>query len=320
MPSPDEKFPTTDPVCGMTVTPSEETASFVYDGRTYYFCSRHCEQKFSADPGRYAMAQPSSPKVPIIREGKGPKSEPAKQPAATMFTCPMHPEVIQDHPGACPKCGMALEPSTAIAAEENPELADMTRRFWISTALSIPVFLLAMTSDLLPSLLPSGLSMHVIQWIEFALATPVVLWGGWPFFVRGWKSVRTWNLNMFTLIGLGVSVAWGYSVVALLFPSIFPPVMRMKDGSVDVYFEAAAVITALVLLGQVLELRARSRTNAAIQLLLGLAPKTARLVRPDGAGRGRPAGKRAGGRPPPRAPRREDPGGRDGDRGQQQRG
>jgi Cu+-exporting ATPase len=177
---------------------------------------------------------------------------------------------------------MALEPATVAVPEENPELTDMTRRFWVSALLAAPVFLLAMTSDLLPGLLPRSISMHVLQWIEFALATPVVLWGGWPFFVRGVKSVRTWNLNMFTLIGLGVSVAWGYSVVALLFPSMFPPAMQMKDGGVDVYFEAAAVITALVLLGQVLELRARSRTNAAIQLLLGLAPKTARLVHGDG--------------------------------------
>jgi P-type Cu+ transporter len=207
---------------------------------------------------------------------------PAAPSARVEWTCPMHPEIVRDGPGSCPICGMALERRGAAVAEEDPELANMTRRFWVSTILAGPVFLLAMTSDLVPGLLPRGLSMHVIQWIEFALATPVVLWGGWPFFVRGWNSVKTWNLNMFTLIGLGVSVAWGYSVVALLFPRIFPPLMQMADGSVDVYFEAAAVITALVLLGQVLELRARSRTNAAIQLLLGLAPKTARLVHPDG--------------------------------------
>ncbi len=158
----------------------------------------------------------------------------------------------------------------------------MTRRFWVCTALAIPVFLLAMTADLLPALLPQRLSMRTVQWIEFLLATPVVLWGGWPFFVRAWQSVKTWNLNMFTLIGLGVSVAWVYSMVALLFPQIFPPIMQMKGGMVHVYFEAAAVIIALVLLGQVLELRARSRTNAAIQMLLGLAPNTARIVRDDG--------------------------------------
>ena len=190
--------------------------------------------------------------------------------------------MIQDDPGNCPKCGMALEPRTIAMEEENPELVNMTRRFWVSTMLAVPVFLLAMTADLLPSLLPEALSMHNVQWIEFVLATPVVLWGGWPFFVRAWQSVKTWNLNMFTLIGLGVSVAWVYSVVALLFPQIFPPIMQMEGGIVHVYFEAAAVITALVLLGQVLELRARSRTNAAIQMLLGLAPNTARIVRDDG--------------------------------------
>ncbi|OHD68792.1 MAG: copper-translocating P-type ATPase, partial [Spirochaetes bacterium RBG_16_49_21] len=202
--------------------------------------------------------------------------------AKTDYTCPMHPEVSQDHPGNCPKCGMALEPRSIPVEEENPELADMSRRFWIGTLLSAPVFLLAMIADLLPVLLPQGLSMAAVQWVQFALATPVVLWCGWPLLVRGWKSVITWNLNMFTLIGLGVAVAWVYSVIGLLFPQIFPPVMQMKDGTVHVYFEAAAVITALVLLGQVLELRARSRTNAAIKLLLGLAPKSARIVRDSG--------------------------------------
>jgi len=200
----------------------------------------------------------------------------------TRYTCPMHPEVIQDHPGNCPKCGMALEPVTIGGEEKNEELISMSRRFWISTVLALPVFFLAMIADLMPGWLPDWLSMQVVQWIEFVLATPVVLWGGWPFFVRGWQSVRTWNLNMFTLIALGVSMAWIYSVVALLFPQIFPPIMQMESGLVHVYFEAAAVITALVLLGQVLELSARSRTNAAIQMLLGLAPNTARIVRNDG--------------------------------------
>ena len=194
----------------------------------------------------------------------------------------MHPEIVRDKPGNCPKCGMALEPRAIAADEANPELVNMTRRFRVCTVLAIPVFVLAMTADLLPGLLPEGLSMRTVQWIEFLLATPVVLWGGWPFFVRAWQSVKTWNLNMFTLIGLGVSVAWVYSMVALLFPQVFPPIMQMKGGTVHVYFEAAAVITALVLLGQVLELRARSRTNAAIQMLLGLAPNTARIVRDDG--------------------------------------
>ena len=194
----------------------------------------------------------------------------------------MHPEVVQDHSGNCPKCGMALEPVTVGTEEKNEELISMSRRFWVSIVLALPVFFLAMIADLLHAWLPDWLSMRAVQWIEFALATPVVLWGGWPFFVRGWQSVQTWNLNMFTLIALGVSVAWVYSVVALLFPQIFPPIMQMEGGLVDVYFEAAAVITALVLLGQVLELRARSRTNMAIQMLLGLAPNTARIVRNDG--------------------------------------
>jgi len=200
-----------------------------------------------------------------------------------IYTCPMHPEVEQDHPGHCPKCGMALEPVVTSGEDKNEELIDMSRRFWISVVLAAPAFILAMVADLAPGWLPRGLSPRAAQWIEFALATPVVCWGGWPFFVRGWRSLRTWNLNMFTLIALGVSVAWTYSVVALLFPRIFPAVMRMKGGRVDVYFEAAAVITALVLLGQVLELGARSRTGTAIKLLLGLAPKTARIVRPEGA-------------------------------------
>jgi Cu+-exporting ATPase len=200
----------------------------------------------------------------------------------TEYTCPMHPEIVQGRPGSCPKCGMALEPRTVTAEEKNDELIDMTRRFWASAALALPLFVLAMVADLAPGWLPGGMSMRTVQWIEFALATPVVLWGGWPFFVRSWQSVLTWNLNMFTLIGLGVAVAWGYSVVALLVPQVFPSSMRMADGIVHVYFEAAAMITALVLLGQVLELRARGSTNAAIKLLLGLAPNTARLVRDDG--------------------------------------
>jgi Cu+-exporting ATPase len=177
---------------------------------------------------------------------------------------------------------MALELVTVSGEEKNEELIDMSRRFWVCTVLALPVFFLAMIADMMPSWLPDWLSMQAVQWVEFALATPVVLWGGWPFFVRGWQSILTWNLNMFTLIALGVSVAWVYSVVALLFPQIFPPIMQMEGGLVDVYFEAAAVITALVLLGQVLELRARSRTNAAIQMLLSLAPNTARIVRKDG--------------------------------------
>ena len=208
----------------------------------------------------------------------------SKVDSNAIYTCPMHPEIQQEGPGTCPKCGMALEPMVAQAGEEDTEeLDDMTRRFKVSAVLALPVFLLAMVADLAPSWLPSWLSMSMVQWIEFTLATPVVLWGGWPFFVRGINSVKTWNLNMFTLISLGVGAAWLYSMVALLFPGIFPPKMQLDGGLVHVYFEAAAVIVALVLLGQVLELRARSQTNTAIQTLLGLAPNTARIVRDDGS-------------------------------------
>jgi Cu+-exporting ATPase len=201
----------------------------------------------------------------------------------TEYVCPMHPEIIRSEPGSCPKCGMALEPrDVAAEEEENHELIDMTRRFWISTALAIPVFILAMAHDLIPGLITGTFFTHQLQWLEFALATPVVLWGGWPFFQRGWRSVITGNLNMFTLIALGIGVAWSYSVVATLAPEIFPPTLRNSEGRVAVYFEAAAVITALVLLGQVLELRARSSTSQAIKMLLELAPKTARRVSGDG--------------------------------------
>ncbi len=302
-----------DPVCGMTVSlPSEHHHQ--HDGKEYDFCSSGCLQKFKSSPDQYlkparqqdsgcpddsCSLTPSSaatytcPMHPEI-EQKGPGScprcgmalEPKDLPVVETkveYTCPMHPEIVQDHPGSCPKCGMALEAKTITSEEKNEELIDMSRRFWISSVLAIPVFILAMVADLVPSWLPDGLAMQTVQWIEFVLATPVVIWGGWPFYVRAVQSVRTWNLNMFTLIGLGVSVAWSYSVVALLLPDIFPIVMQMEGGLVDVYFEAAAVITALVLLGQVLELRARSQTNAAIKLLLGLAPNTARIVRDDGS-------------------------------------
>ena len=260
-----------DPVCGMTVTVDSEH-HHKHGDKDYYFCSASCHDKFVTEPERYLHPAPVDSTA----------AEDYRPDDSGTYTCPMHPEVEQQGPGACPKCGMALEPRTVQVEQENEELTDMSRRFWFSTALSIPVFILAMVADLLPGWLPAGLTMHTVQWIEFVLATPVVLWGGWPFFVRGVQSVRTWNLNMFTLIALGVSVAWTYSVVALLLPGIFPPVMQMADGTVHVYFEAAAVITALVLLGQVLELRARSNTNAAIRSLLELAPNTARIVREDG--------------------------------------
>ena len=204
------------------------------------------------------------------------------QTAGVKYTCPMHPEVVKDEPGACPKCGMALEAMSVEDDEENSELGYMTKRFWISVALSFPVFLVAMVADIYPQLLPKSISMSFVQWFEFVLATPVVLWGGWPFFVRGYNSIRTMNLNMFTLIAIGVGTAYIYSIVALLLPEIFPPLMQTKDALVHVYFEAAAVITTLVLLGQVLELRARSKTNSAIKTLLNLAPKQAHLIDKDG--------------------------------------
>ncbi|MCH8264182.1 MAG: heavy metal translocating P-type ATPase [Proteobacteria bacterium] len=293
-----------DPVCGMAVT-TDSQHQHNYADSPYYFCGDGCRKKFSDNPEQYLNKDkapaveegddtatytcPMDPEVQQLGPGTCPVCGMALErmgvPVAltkTEYTCPMHPEIVQDHPGNCPICGMALEATTVAVEEKNEELIDMSRRFWWSTLLALPVLILAMTADMLPGLLPAGLSMHSVQWIEFVLATPVVLWGGWPFFVRGWQSVLTWNLNMFTLIALGVSVAWVYSVVALLLPQVFPPIMQMEGGLVEVYFEAAAVIITLVLLGQVLELRARSRTNAAIQLLLGLAPNSARIVREDG--------------------------------------
>lgn len=274
--------------------------------KDYYFCSADCLKKFKKHPEKFLDQQdvegqearreaslytcPMHPEVRQPEPGNCPKCgmtlESVSAPAASAqaeYTCPMHPEVVQDHPGSCPKCGMALEPvETSVGEEQNEELVYMSRRFWVCFVLTLPVFFLAMTAEMAPAWLPDGLSMQAVQWIELAFATPVVLWGGWPFFVRGWQSLWTWNLNMFTLIALGVSVAWGYSVVALLLPQIFPPVMQLENGLVAVYFEAAAVITTLVLMGQVLELRARSRTNTAIQKLLGLAPNNARIVNDDG--------------------------------------
>jgi Cu+-exporting ATPase len=236
-----------------------------------YTCPMHPEVQQNS-PG-------SCPKcgMALEKEIKAPSS------SSTQYTCPMHPEIIQDHPGSCPKCGMALEPMTVEAEEDTDELDYMSRRFWISLALSIPVFIVAMTSDLAPELLPSTISMLSIQWFLFLLATPVVLWGGWPFFVRGYNSIRTWNLNMFTLIAIGVSAAYIYSLFALFLPSLFPPLMQTDEGLVHVYFEAAAVITTLVLLGQALELKARSKTNSAIKTLLNLAPKQAHRIDANGA-------------------------------------
>jgi Cu+-exporting ATPase len=328
-----------DPVCGMTVDPSRAKATHEHAGKAYYFCCAGCKEKFSADPAKYLVpktlmgiapmsAHPvqiapaathgaSQPVVKIVatpdavrkavsneytcpmdpevrQQGPGdcPKCGMALEPVVvappvtrTEYTCPMHPQIVRDAPGSCPICGMALEPRTvSVEEEQNPELASMTRRFWVSVALTIPILVVAM-ADIFPGLsaLMEFASPRAWQWLEFILATPVVLWGGWPFFVRGARSLVTRNLNMFTLIGLGTGVAYGFSVVGVLFPGIFPASFRGEGGEVAVYFEAAAAITTLVLLGQVMELRARSRTGAALKALLGLAPKTARLIRDDGS-------------------------------------
>ena len=308
---------TTDPVCGMRVEPERAAGTAAHEGKTYYFCSSRCKSAFEGDRAKYVgtgkaehaggagqgMAQqavavparpgpytcPMHPEVHQPGPGTCPQCGMALEPevplaaAATKYTCPMHPEIVRDEPGSCPKCGMALEPSTVVGGEEeNAELIDMTRRFWVSTALALPVFILAMGAEFFPDLVNEFIALRPLHWLEFALSTPVVLWGGWPFFVRGWQSVANRSLNMFSLIALGVGVAWVYSTVGLLFPGWFPASLLMEGGLVPVYFEAAAVITALVLLGQVMELRARSHTSAAIKLLLGLAPKTARIVRADG--------------------------------------
>jgi Cu+-exporting ATPase len=261
--------PATDPVCGMKVDPAKTAHRRSYEAHDYFFCSAGCRGKFITDPAKYLNKEAA-------------KSEPATPPG-TVYTCPMHPEIRQIGPGSCPICGMALEPATVSAeAGPNEELIDMTRRFWIGAALAVPLFILEMGSHF------PGLNLHhiiapqVSAWIQFLLATPVVLWAGWPFFVRAFASVRNRSLNMFSLIGLGVGASYGYSLVALFAPSLFPANLRM-DGVIPVYFEAAEVITVLVLLGQVLELRAREQTGGAIRALLNLAPKTARRVRDDGS-------------------------------------
>jgi Cu+-exporting ATPase len=253
-----------DPVCGMDVDPHTSKHRAEHGGRTYHFCSAGCRAKFIADPRRYLAPAAEAP-----------------VPEGTIYTCPMHPEVRQVGPGSCPICGMALEPELVSAeAGPSPELVNMTRRFWLGSVLTLPVIALEMGGHL------TGLRMVLGQqnsnWLQFALATPVVLWAGWPFFQRGWQSLVTRNLNMFTLIAIGTGMAWVYSVAATLLPATFPPAMRGPDGAVAVYFEAAAVITVLVLLGQVLELRAREQTGGAIRALLDLAPKTARRIRGDG--------------------------------------
>ena len=268
-----------DPVCGMTVNPDSAAGSFEYQGKTYYFCSKHCVHRFQQNPESF-LNKPAAVVPQPIGISRTPK--PATK-TAQKYTCPMHPEIIRDGPGSCPICGMALEPLVAsLDEEENVELKDMSRRFWVAVVLSIPVFALGM-SDLIPGQPLQQLApMSTLAWLQLILATPVVLWAGWPFFVRGWQSIVTRNLNMFTLIALGVGVGYVFSVIAVLVPEIFPVSFRDHHGNVPVYFEAAAVITTLVLLGQVLELRARSQTGTAIKALLGLSPKTAHRIRDDG--------------------------------------
>jgi Cu+-exporting ATPase len=299
-----------DPVCGMKVLPEKAAASVDHEGRTWYFCSQGCKTKFEANPGKYdgskpaplatisAVPKPASsaqytcpmhPEVLSPKPGACPKcgmalepTQPTAAPEHIEYTCPMHPQVVRDGPGTCPICGMALEPRTVTARAANPELISMTRRLWIGAVLTLPL-LAVMVSDVLPGhplqhLLPGRL----LGWMELLLATPVVLWGGWPFFERGWASIVHRSLNMFTLIAIGSGAAYLYSVAAVLAPGLFPATFRDASGNLGLYFEAAAVITVLVLLGQVLELRARSQTGGAIRALLGLAPKTARRISADG--------------------------------------
>ena len=269
-----------DPICGMTVDPNRAAGSYEYQGKTYYFCSTHCLHRFREDPEKYLHK--SAAPVQIGSKPAQIESKPVQKPGQK-YTCPMHPEIVRDAPGSCPICGMALEPVTvSLDDEENPELVDMNRRFWVCLILAIPVFAIGM-SDLFPGQpLQHRVGQSTLNWIQLVLATPVVLWGGWPFFVRAWQSIVNRSLNMFTLIGLGVAVAYVFSLIAVVAPQLFPPSFRGHGGAVPVYFEAAAVITTLVLLGQVLELRARSQTGNAIKALLGLAPKTARRIGSDG--------------------------------------
>lgn len=256
-----------DPVCGMTVDPATSKHRLEHHGETFYFCSAGCRGKFAADPAKY------------LAKEKTPEPE---APAGTIYTCPMHPQIRQVGPGTCPICGMALEPEVAsLETGPNPELADMTRRFWIGGALALPAVVLEMGGHLAGP--HNWIDQTLSNWIQLVFATPVVLWAGWPFFVRGWQSLLTRNLNMFTLIAMGTGVAYVYSIIGTVAPQIFPATFRAHEGAVAVYFEAAAVITVLVLLGQVLELRARDATSGAIKALLQLAPKTARRVDPDGS-------------------------------------
>ncbi|WP_313670126.1 heavy metal translocating P-type ATPase [Sandarakinorhabdus sp.] len=257
-----------DPVCGMMVDPHTAPHRSEHDGHAFYFCSAGCRAKFIADPVKYLAPADLQAHAPL--------------PEGTIYTCPMHPQIRQVGPGACPICGMALEPAVMTAqTPPNPELADFTRRFWIGLALTIPVFALEMGGHLIR--LDRLIAPQASNWVQLLLATPVVLWAGWPFFERGWRSLVNRSLNMFTLVAMGTGVAWAYSVVATVVPAVFPPAFRRMDGAVAVYFEAAAIIVVLVLLGQLLELRAREATGGAIRALLDLAPKTARRLKADGS-------------------------------------
>jgi Cu+-exporting ATPase len=256
-----------DPVCGMMVDPHSAAHRSGHEGHAYYFCSAGCQSKFAADPGKYLAPADLQAHAPV--------------PEGTIYTCPMHPEIRQIGPGACPICGMALEPAVMTAqTPPNPELADFTRRFWIGLALTIPVFALEMGGHLIR--LDRLIAPQASNWVQLLLATPVVLWAGWPFFERGWRSLVNRSLNMFTLVAMGTGVAWAYSVVATAAPDVFPPAFRRMDGAVAVYFEAAAIIVVLVLLGQLLEIRAREATGGAIRALLDLAPKTVQRLKADG--------------------------------------
>lgn len=300
----------TDPVCGMEVTPEDAAGEYEYRGQTYYFCNLSCLERFRADPGQFlahsgeraetrATAQADKASLDtcpmdsdVVKHGPGacPKCgmalEPLMPPPPVFkaeYVCPMHPKIVRAEAGSCPICGMALEPRTVTAQEEvNPELAAMTRRFCASLILTAPVLVLAMLEMIPGQPVQHALRGRLLTGLEALFATPVVLWGGWPFFARGWASLVNRRLNMFTLIATGTGVAYLYSLIATLYPGLFPASFRGQGGEVAVYFEAAAAITTLVLLGQVLELRARSRTHSAIKALLGLAPKTARLLRDDG--------------------------------------
>jgi len=258
-----------DPVCGMTVDPAATRHHSQHAGHTYHFCSNRCRERFETDPPRYLS--PASSVAATATAGE------------VQWTCPMHPQIVRNEPGSCPICGMALEPMIPAAGEgTNPELRDMTRRFWVGVALAVPLVAIAMGEHIAKPALDSLIGPGAAVWVQLVLATPVVLWCGWPFFQRGWASVLNRRLNMFSLIALGTGIAYGYSLVAALLPGIFPASFRMPDGTVPVYFEPAAVIVTLVLLGQVLELRARAQTGSAIRALLNLAPKTARVVGDDG--------------------------------------